>query len=274
MRFLRRRREPPLKPLEKTLLDALAAHLSPEAQVVLAEQIRQVNLVQRDAGDKEVRLYHMERGKPTRENVPLFPNTVPEVRLARISFVAADKPKGLRVEFWLVQGTLFSLQFDQSPRGIDASRIEIKDVKVMVDPMVPAVAERREPIEADTLTDWPREWSRKWAVARLREPLPGPDQQRILAQLDAKLPTDYLELVAQTEGLELPGCVVYGLSEVRSVVLPEANYYVLSELADRGVVAVQEGKADGTVFFVDYEGQEEDMGFSFRDAIERLLERQ
>ena len=272
MHFLRRRRGPPLKPVEKKLLDVLAAHLSPEAQAVLATQIGRVNFVQRHAGDKEVNLYHIERGKPAWGNVSLFPNTSTEAKLARVSFIAADKSKALRVDFWLVQGHLFSLQFNQSPRGIDADRIEIKDAKVLVDPMVPVVAEPRRPIEPDTLTDWAREWATRWRLTNLREPLSEPQRRQILDQLDTQLPADCLELVAQTEGLELDGCVVYGLSEVRSVVLPAQNCYVLDELADRGVLAVKEGQSDRKIYFVDYEGQEEEMGTSFRAAVERLLE--
>lgn len=274
MGFLRRRRGPPLKPLEKKLLDVLVAHLSSEAQAVLATQIGQVNLVQRHAGDKEVNLYHMERGKPAWDNVRLFPNASTETKLARISFAAADKSKPLRVEFWLVHGTLFSLQFTQSPRGIDPERIEIKDVKVLADPMVPVVAEPRGLIEPDTLRDWPGEWATKWQLTDLREPLSEPQRRQVLEQLDAKLPADYLELVTQTEGLAFDECVVYGLSEVRSVVLPAQNYYILAELADRGTLAVKEGQSDGKIYFVDYEGQEEEMGTSFRAAVERLLRNQ
>ena len=271
LRLLHRRREPPLSALERRLLNALADQLSPEAKPLLSKQIEAVNLVQRHTSDKEVNLYHIERGKPVFDPAFVFPIAVEEVRLGRVSFVAPGKPKAFRVDFWIVHGHLFSLEFNQSPRGVDADRIEIEDVEVLVDPMVPASVEARRPLEADALRGWPSEWPTKWQLTRLSEPLPQPDRERILEQLDAKLPADYLELVAQTEGLELDGCVVYGLSDVRSVVLPAANYYVLAEFADRGVLAVKEGKSEGTVLFVDYEGQEEGMGFSFRAAVERLL---
>jgi hypothetical protein len=270
--FPLRSRRPLLSPLEKRLVDALADHLTAEARLLLSKQIEYFNFVRRDSDDKEVNFNHIERRKSVFDPTLLFPVAAEEVRLGRISFVTPDKPKPFRVDFWIVHGHLFSLEFNESPRGINADNIEIRDVRILADPMTPQAAEPRRSKEPEALTAWPGEWSRKWRLANLSEPLPEPQRCRILDQLDSTLPADYLELVGQTEGLEVQGSVVYGLSGVRSVVLPAANYYVLAEFADRGVLAVKQGQSDGRVYFVDYEGQEEEMGSSFHMAVERLLE--
>lgn len=262
------------RPLEQKLLHALADHLSPEARSLLAKQVEQTNLVQRHAKDKEVNLYHMRRGKVSREGVPVFPLLVPEVKLARISFTCPDRERPLRANFWLVNGRLFSLDFDQSPRGIDADDIDIAEVELLADPMVSVEVELRRSREPDDLTGWLRDWSKKWRAAGLREPVPSPRREQIIQEIDAELPGDYLQVAEQTEGMQIDGCLILGLTAIRSLVFADANYYVLAEVAERGVLAVKAGALESAIYFLGYEEELEEMGASLRSAVERLLSRQ
>lgn len=270
-RFLQRQDRSPLRPLERKLIDALVAALSPEAGGILARQVELVNRVQRHASDKEVNLYRMHWGRPSREGVPLFPVAVPEVKLASITYAVGGRPAKSRVDLWVVNGRLFSLTFQQSPKGVDADDIEVRDVKLLADPMVPAEAAKPRPLGREALVGWVAEWAAQREMAGLAEPLPQPARERLLQQIEAELPSDYLDLVSQTEGLEINGCRVYGLAEVREVVMEDASYYILAEMKDRGVLAVRRGSPEAETHFLPYDTRGIPAGPSLREAVERLL---
>jgi len=294
LRFLRPRRKPLLRPLEKKLLEALAEHLSPEARELLCKQIEHINYVRRDSNDKEVNLYHTGRWSPVqaarwwfdfegairrqaeiaKRSFPpsmLFPTTSEELCIASLSFAAPGKPRPIRVQFWVVHGHLFSLQFSQSPRGVPADQIHIRSVKVLADPM--AVPEEPRALEPQALMGRLAQWIGGRQVSGLREPLPRARREAMIGELGTALPADYLEIVSQTEGLQVNGWRVHGVSEIRSVVSPEANYYVLAE-CERGVLVVTEGESGGGIRYFGYEDEEEEMGPSLRDAVDRLLPEQ
>jgi hypothetical protein len=272
--FLGRRHEPPLRPLEKILVDALVATLSPEAASIVTRQVQAVNRVQRHSSDKEVNLYLVRRGKPTREGVPLFPMAVPEVKLATITYAVIGEPRPSRVDFWLANGRLFSLAFHESPKKVSPSEVEIRDVKLLVDPMVPAEAPEPRPLTAAALTGWLAEWAHRWQVSDLREPLPPEERAKKLGQIGATVPSDYGELLSQTDGLEIGGCRVYSLSDMREVVMPDATYYILAEMADRGVLALKQGESDGSIYFFAYDANAIPMGVLLREAVEKLVRNQ
>lgn len=269
--FLRRRRDPPLRPLERKLIEALATSLSRGAGALLNQQMALVNRVRRFVDDKEVNLYQIRRGKATLEGMPTFPLVVPEVKLATIIYASPGQPRPSRVDFWLVNGFVFSLQFSKSPRGVEADLVEIQEVKVLVDPMVPAETTKERSVAASALTGWLAQWAIEWQLSSLREPLPPEQRSEKLGQIEATVPPDYVELVSQTEGLQVDGCRVYGLSDVREVALPDATYYVLAEMEDRGVVAVRQGQSDGALFFFAYDAKPTPMGLLFREAVESLV---
>ena len=66
-------------------------------------------------------------------------------------------------------------------------------------------------------------------------------------QIDAKLPDDYLELIKQTEGLDLEQSKIFGISEIYRTGLDDGNYYHLAEFDD-GIIAVKEGDRDGKIY--------------------------
>ncbi len=269
--FLRRRRGPPLRPLERKLIDALTERLAPAARDVLAEQIGLVNLVQRHVNDKEVNLYQMRRGKATVEGMPRFPLVAPEAKLASITYSIPGQPRPSRVDFWLVNGHLFSLQFSESPIRVDADRAEVQDVQVLIDPMAPAEAVAPRSLDPACLRGWLADWVKRWRVTDVRAPASPEERHRRLRQIDSTLPSDYLELVSQIDGLRIEGCSVYGLAELREVAMPDATYYILAEMADRGVLAARQGHSDGTLHFFAYDRDGVAVGSSLRAAVEELL---
>lgn len=126
---------PPLRPLERKLINALVEHLRPGAGALLSKQVDQINLVQRHASEKEVNFYCIKRGKPAFDEKFRFP-TKQEVKLATITFKAAGTNL-LRANFWLVHGHLFSIEFNQSPKQLHEESIEIKQIELLIDPMTP-----------------------------------------------------------------------------------------------------------------------------------------
>ena len=232
--FLKRLR-PTLRPYEQRLIDALAGQLGPEAKALLVKQVEQVNLVQRHAEDKEVNLYAMKVGKPAFDGASLFPLRA-EAKLAAITFKAPSHAKSCRVTFWLVNGHLFTLEFNQSPKALQPETIEIQKADVFVDPLkaVDAV-------------------------------------QSGSAPLDAALPADYTDFVAQTEGSIDGDWRILRPSDIRSVVTADENYYVLAECPGRGVLAIKQASSDREIYFLGYDDDRVSLGTSLKRAVERMV---
>ncbi len=228
-------------------------------------------MVQRHVDDKEVNLYQMRRGKPTVEGMPTFPLVVPEAKLATITYSAPGDSRPSRVDFWLVRGHLFSMQFSQSPRRVDPDQAEIGNVKLLVDPMVPAEVVEPHSLDPALLTGWLAEWAGRWEVTDLKAPSSPDERSGKLRQMDVTLPSDYLELVSQTDGLRINGCRVYGLTDIREVAMPDATYFVLAEMEDHGVLAAKQSQSRGTLYFFAYDRDGSAVGSSLRAAVEKLL---
>jgi hypothetical protein len=263
-----------LRPVERRLIEELANELPPEAKSLLLRQVGQVNLVQRHAKDKEVNLYSRKRGSLLFDEDSLFPAGEDAMRIARVSFSVKDRPDLCHVDFWVVGRHIFSLEFNQSPAGIPSDGIEIRKTTVLADPMRPTEPEKRKPITTEVLTGWLKEWCVKWHVRELFEPLPQSERENHLRLIDAKLPQDYLELIAQTEGMRIESWLIHGLSKMRDVVMPEENYLVLAENDELGLLAVKKESVDRLVYLFKYEegGIVYELGRSLHSAIEQQLQ--
>lgn len=261
---------PPLNSLEKELIGALAGKLSPEAKKILLKQVERIKFVQRHANNKEVNLYYIEDSEASFDE--RFPLNQPEIKFASISFNNLLLKKDFLVNFWLVHGRLFSLEFNQSPKKLQYKDININYVRILVNPMVPVTTEQRKRIQANVLTGWLKEWSNKWQLTELKEPLLVEQLKSLTNALNVKLPIDYLELVTQTEGMRIDGCLIYGISEVRDLIMPTQNYYILAEIAENGVFTVIQETSDSLIYFISYgDDQQINLGTSFRFAIEQQL---
>jgi len=126
---------PPLKDYEKVLFDNLINKLASKAGSQLAKQIESINYVQRHANKKEVTLYTIKNNKPFFNEKYQFFLNLPEVKLASIIFKDSVESENFHADFWLVNGYIFSIEFDKSPSKIKNSNIDIKTIQVFVDPM-------------------------------------------------------------------------------------------------------------------------------------------
>ncbi|WP_143133410.1 hypothetical protein [Pseudoduganella namucuonensis] len=255
--------------------------MSDSAGSRLLRQAEVVNKVQRLSNGKEVNLYQIRYGKPAFDDDLRFPNAPDEALLANVTLSRSNSPAKLRAEVWLAKGRLFSLVFNVPPSqfyagmDLDTLRGEIEDVRICFNPMQPHVVEECEPVDASAFTGWLREWHAQGRVVSLRAPSSQMERETYLGCIDALLPGDYLELLAQTDGARIGVCAVFGVREIRRIVLPDAIFYVLAEVDGVAGLGVKNGGRDATIYRLRYEdGERRAMGSSLQYALINVLELQ
>lgn len=271
---LLRRSRSRMTPLESTLINAYRRELTPEGQVILDRQIASTNRIHRLTDSKEVCFYRMKWGKPTFKPDDAFPLTGDEVRLASIEYTVPTTGAKMSADLWLVRGFLFSITFNRSPSDhANLDHIDVARITVLADAMQQAVKSPHSTGEVH-VSGWLSNWDRKYGLLGLSHPLSPAERDDRLANLGVGLPQEYMDLVSQTEGLQLPGCVVLGIKGIRPVVLCDATYFILAELEDRGCVVVREGDTSATVFLADYSDDAPmPSGAPFRESIEAVIEK-
>lgn len=264
-----------LLPFEHRLIEAVQARLPSEAQSRLDEQVRRISKVQRLERGREVNLFS-DLAEKCR-----FLNQRDEVLLASACLIHPETNKRLKAEVWLVKGWLFSLLFKQRPNdffaGLSLSTVdpEVADVNVHIDPMEPEAPPTVGLAAPSSIGGFLRVWHDNGWIIRLYPTLPKPQRQRLVDCLDVRLPSDYLELTTFSDGVRLKECRVYGLRNLRKVVMADEAYYLLAEIDSvdvKGALAVQEGSRDCTIYFIDYEDESvRAMGDSVEGALVGLL---
>jgi hypothetical protein len=253
-------------PLEEQLLSALAGNLSEPARALLEGQVRAINRIQRLADSREVNCYATRWKRRLSGQVEnRFPNQVEELLLATISFRTSANAS-VKAKFYVVNGYFFEILFNKGVRRVSAP-VAITKVSIEADPMRPHEPRRERrsiPIE---FPGWLGELARRHNAQNAYAPASPEVRGQLLADIDATLPSDYLSLLEQTDGLDFEACNVMGIEEIREVADSEGNLYLIAELNGHGVLAVREGSRDGSVVYVDFDkGQQ--MFSSLREACE------
>lgn len=258
-------------PFELVLLQAAEAALGGEAGRRLAAQVVAVNKIQRLGDGREVNLYQMRGGGPAPDPGLAFP-TGEEIKLAS-AVLAAPQGGRMKAELWLVRGSLFSLEFSKAPAaffGPDWKQAvpTVEEFKLWLDPLQPPQS-----AAAPALSGWLAQWQAAGRLTRSHAPLAAQERAQHLARLDAVLPEDYLDLLAQSEGAQFDGWKVLGAAAIRTLELEDGvNYHLLAESEAQGALAVRAGQRDGQLYLLDYEDNTaEAAGNSLRQALERLL---
>lgn len=118
-----------LNELEITVLRALEKKLPADVQHKLDERIRRVNFVQRLDGGREVDLYVMRGGKPALDPDTSIDATPGEKLLARFR-ITGDELTTNAGGVWLVDGNLFSLEFENSTEHSDPAQISAISIEL------------------------------------------------------------------------------------------------------------------------------------------------
>lgn len=229
-----------IRTYEKACLEAWTQKLSKDALAIVEQQVNLFNLIGRQSYDKLVIFWYIKDF--SYQNLPekfLFPLKY-EAVVAKVWFRTNDKKTGSKysAEITFYQGRIFSIEFSKPPKNIfinpkdKNNKLEIIDVIVLLDPMV-ANPYATETLNNISLTGWLSDWNQKWGLENLKQPLSNSKRNHLLKQYDSAFPEDYLELVAQTEGLKVKHCDIHGLSKIRSIVRPDDNYYILANKRER-----------------------------------------
>lgn len=234
-----RRRRGRWQPLERELVLALAERLPAAAGELARKQVDAVTLVQRAPKGMEVSLYRMEGRAVVWPDDLRFPNRYPELRVARMPFLAEGEQDTRRVTFHAVEGILFSLTFDRSPAKVS-------------DRPIASVGE----------VEW---------YGDLLDPSSPPS----LRPSDIEFPPDYPPPSGDAffEEVSERGVVVVDAPDPnRSVTIAEGTFEVLAEIHDIGLLTVKEGGGPA-VWLLRYGGEVEWLSESFRTAISETLKR-
>lgn len=107
---------------ERVVLNRVVAALPRALQGRLQQRIEAVNLVQRLDGGREVNCFVMQQGKPVLQVGTRIDATAGEKALAKF---VVDGPSGTANtgQVWLVDGNLFSLEFDRPTEHADPSAV-------------------------------------------------------------------------------------------------------------------------------------------------------
>lgn len=275
----KRRQNSQLYPFEIRVIEGVKSRLSSDTATQLQRQVDSINKVQRHTNGKEVNLYCIVRGKPAFDERLRFPGIAEQAILAAVRLTHPDKSAVLKIELWLANGRLFSLLFDKPPKqffaGYSLEHVSpaISEVTIGTDPgrgpeILGAGGASAHP---GTLNGWPQALLISGQLRALRPPVPASQREALIAQIDARLPLDYLELVDQTDGALVGTCKVHGLTSIRKVVLPDVSYYILAELDNFGELAIKDGSRSGELCRIYYESDDvQPLSQSFRSALNEL----
>jgi len=272
-----------LRPYERAVLDAWRDGLSEDARAILDRQLALYDYAQRQSADKSTCFFCLrDRECGTWAADFFFPlRTAEEITVARVILARTrgEAKRDMRADVVMGDGRLLSVDFSKRPatvfpKDVQLQEVAVTDVKLFVNPMSPDPYRTQPLLDASQLRGWLREWMKRWELSDLRQPLPQGVREELVGQFDSKLPPDYLELVGETEGVQVVHCKVNGLSQVWTLPWPDESFYILADIEGRGAVGVRQGDEDGTLHYIDNEadGKSQAVGLSLRGVIEKELE--
>jgi len=216
-----------LRSYEVDCLDAWKRTLSSEGVALFNEQLKRLNVYQRYGDEKLLCLYDMkDKSCAHWPKEILFPCQLEEVRVARLQLHSASggSKEMIKADVTLSCGRFFGLEFNKSPKSL-LFGAKITKVNVLLDPMIPSGGDGVTTDQCDQL----------------------------LESIDAKLPVEYLDLVAGGKDVVIDVWKIYNLAHVRKVVQPDRNYYLLAEKEGHGAIGVAEEDQSGHLYYLDYE---------------------
>jgi hypothetical protein len=261
-----------LRPYETACVEAWRETLSPEGAAVLSRQLSRFNLIQRSPDGRLVTFFNTkDKTYASWSSEDFFPLRAEEISAARVWLRPADSPQQpeTKADVVLHRGRLSSIEFNKPPDSLRAG-VQVTKVRTLVDLM-----RQSEAGAAIPLSEIPGELQerlRRLKATELRKPLPAAQREDLAQTIDSKLPEDYTKLVAVTDGATINGWRIYGLAEVRRIVQPEGNYYLLAEATDGRALGIVQERSDGQLYVVSPEGDKpKPAGQSLLAPIERDL---
>ena len=261
-----------LRPYETACVEAWREKLSTEGAAVLSRQLSRFNLIQRTPDGRLVTFFDTkDKSYVTWSSDDFFPLRSQEISAVRVWLRSAEdrQQPEIKADVVLHRGRLSSIEFNKAPHSL-RSGAQVTKVKPLVDPML--LGEAGAPITVSEVFGELQEWLRRMAATSLRKPLSLAQRERLAQTIDAKLPDDYIKLMSATDGAVINGWRIYGLSEIRRIVQPDDNFYLLAESLDGRAFGVGQETGDGQLYVVSPEGDKpRAAGQSLLACIERDL---
>jgi hypothetical protein len=216
-----------LRPYEKACLEAWRTLLTAEGLSLLDRQLERLSFLQRQANGKLLCFYDVnDESAQHWPDALLFPCRLAEALVAQIALRPTSNKSAspIKANIMLCRGRFFGLEFSKSPVFL-TNGFEVVKSDALLDPML-----------------------------QLSEDGPGAIKREcLIAPIDAKLPDEYLALVADAGSTVVNGWQIYDIPRVRKIVQPDENYYLVAEKEGRGAIGVAEEDQSGQLYYLDHE---------------------
>jgi hypothetical protein len=200
-----------LRDYESLVLHAWGSQLPETARQRLHAQLKRISLIQRTSNDKLVTFYDLkDKQYATWGADVLFPLTGLEVLVATVRLGGPEAEGAVEADIVLHRGRLSSIEFSRNPRGMGP--LKVLETKVFRDPTV------TEAVAGD------------------------------VSHIDATLPADYFELLSTPTVAGAANCQLLNPSQIRTVVLPDRNYYAVADCPDGSALLIARGERDGALY--------------------------
>lgn len=260
-----------LRPYESVCLAAWRKTLTADAVRLLDQQLKRLTVYQRYGKERLLCFYDMtDKSCSGWPKQILFPCQMDEVSVARLQLSpAADTEVVVKADMTLCRGRFFGIEFDKTPKCLRGG-VEVVNVKTLIDPMRQSEAAAQ--VSLPEIPGEPQESLRRLKATDLRKPLPPAQREELAQAIDSKLPEDYTKLVAVTDAATINGWRIYGLGQVRRIVQPEGNFYLLAEATDGRALGIVREASDAQLYIISPEGEKpKPAGQSLLACIERDL---
>lgn len=194
-----------------------------------------------------------------------------ESKLATIRFKINNEKYS--VEFHNYDGRLWGWKIRPNPKSIvKVDSFQVTSKKINTDPNSFAQSsfkkEKRKGVP--TFTGWLSKLTEIDDIKESWHPIGSEYLENYTKLIDSKLPSGYVELITQTEGLDFEQYRILGVSEIYTTGLGDGNYYHLAEFAD-GVIAIKEGEQTGKLYYCHYSGLTDELSSGFgKEVIEKI----
>ncbi len=263
---------PVLYKYEEQILKSVEKKLNGIAKDIYRKQINSYNKVQRFRESKEVNLYSQKYFKIKFDESIKFPIRLEEVKFALVSITTNIQLK-LKVEIWIVNGRIFSLNFNKSPKVLKENPYEITDIKILVDPMNECIVNE---IEAryTQIEFWLNKNSISLSIGKVYESIKNSDKRNSFNNNEINYPSDYLEMLDYCDGFISDEFEIYGLHNIREINTEKNKYFIIAECGKEFILVLCAKPNNGHIYLIDQSDDSEeikDLGESFAVALKEYI---
>lgn len=119
-----------LSNLEEKLLSVFFDHVPEKIGVIIKQQFKPYNLLQREIDGRATNFYRIKKGKVKRDDLPKLETKQNETKLMSMGFRIKNVDKNMYVTFWAVDGYFFCMNFsDNINEYLQEKEVEIFQIE-------------------------------------------------------------------------------------------------------------------------------------------------